>query len=260
MATKRIEVIGVAGLPEITPGDNLTRLFLDACRRESVSLIDDDVVVVTQKVVSKAEGRIVHLSDVEPSMLARNFAEGAGLESESSSRKDPRLVELALRESRRIVRMDHGVLITETQHGFVCANSGVDASNVGIPDAATTLPSDPDRSAETLRAAIGEATGKRVAVIISDTFGRPWREGVVNVAIGIAGFNPLHDYRGQNDAEGRSLASTVIAEADELAGAAELVMGKLERIPVAVIRGFALAPGGDGFAALVRDAAKDLFR
>ncbi len=256
MAAKRIEVIGVAGLPEVTPSDDLTTLFVDACGRENLTLVDGDVVVFTQKVVSKAEGCIVPLTDIEPSSLAAGFA---GRE-DAKAGKDPRLVELALRESHRIVRMDHGVLITETRHGFVCANSGVDASNVGVVDAATTLPSEPDRSAERLCTAISERTGKRVAVIISDTFGRPWREGVVNVAIGIAGMSALRDYRGQNDAEGRSLASTVIAVADELAAAAELVMGKLDRIPVAIVRGFAFAPGGGGAAELVRDAAHDLFR
>lgn len=251
--------MGVAGVPEVVPGDDLARLFLDACQREDFSLADGDVIVFTQKVVSKAEGCIVPLSEVEPSTLARTFAE----REDPQLNKDPRLVELALRESRRIVRMDHGVLITETRHGFVCANSGVDASNVGVPDAATVLPSEPDRSARQLRVSIGEATGKRVAVVISDTFGRPWREGVVNVAIGIAGLNPVHDYRGQADAEGRSLASTVIAVADELAGAAELVMGKLDRIPVAVVRGFDLVAddiGDNGAGVLVRDAKHDLFR
>jgi coenzyme F420-0:L-glutamate ligase/coenzyme F420-1:gamma-L-glutamate ligase len=260
VATKRIELIGVTGLPEITPGDDLTRLFLDACRRENVSIVDGDVVVFTQKIVSKAEGCVVRLSDVEPSMLAHTIAERGEGGSKPTCGKDPRLVELALREARRIVRMDHGVLITETRHGFVCANSGVDASNVGADDVATTLPRDPDSSAQRLRDAIGVATEKRVGVIISDTFGRPWREGVVNVAIGIAGLSALCDYRGQVDNDGRSLTSTVIAVADELAGAAELVMGKLERIPVAVVRGFDLVPGADGARALVRDAARDLFR
>jgi len=158
------------------------------------------------------------------------------------------------------VRMDRGVLITETRHGFVCANSGVDASNVGAPDAATTLPHEPDESAERLRRALHDATGAHIAVVISDTFGRAWREGVVNVAIGIAGLNPLNDYRGQTDAHGRSLASTIISVADELAGTAELVMGKLDRIPVAVVRGFAFTAGNEGARSLVRNAAHDLFR
>lgn len=246
-------------MPEITPGDDLTVLILEACRRENLELVDGDVVIVTQKIVSKAEGCIESLSDVDPSSIASTFARESG--------KDPRLVELALREAKRIVRMDRGVLITETRHGFVCANSGVDASNVGSPDAATTLPREPDRSAQRLRRELQDATGARIAVIISDTFGRPWREGVVNVAIGIAGLNPLNDYRGRSDADGRSLASTVIAVADELAGAAELVMGKLDRIPVAVVSGFSYASrddgddgGHEGARALVRDEAHDLFR
>jgi coenzyme F420-0:L-glutamate ligase/coenzyme F420-1:gamma-L-glutamate ligase len=252
VANARIEVMGVTGLPEITPGDELTPLILEGCRREHLELVDGDVVVVTQKIVSKAEGCIQSLSDMEPSSIATTFAR--------ESDKDPRLVELALREATRIVRMDRGVLITQTRHGFVCANSGVDASNVGSPDAATTLPREPDRSAERLRRELQEATGARLAVILSDTFGRPWREGVVNVAIGIAGLNPVNDYRGQTDADGRSLASTVIAVADELAGAAELVMGKLDRIPVAIVRGFSYESGGEGAGALVRDQAHDLFR
>ena len=252
MGSERIEVIGLTGLPEITSGDDLAELVLEACRRDGLQLVDGDVVVVTQKVVSKQEGCVVALSSVEPSHVAAAFATHAD--------KDPRLVELALREAKRVVRMDRGVLITETRHGFVCANSGVDASNVGSPDAATTLPLEPDASAERLRRAIHGATGAGIAVIISDTFGRPWREGVVNVAIGIAGLNPLNDYRGQTDADGRSLASTVISVADELAGAAELVMGKLDRIPAAVVRGFEFTVGDEGAGSLVRDAARDLFR
>ncbi len=246
-------------MPEIAPGDELATLILEACRRENLELVDGDVVVVTQKIVSKAEGCIESLGSVDPSPIASTFARDSG--------KDPRLVELALREAKRIVRMDRGVLITETRHGFVCANSGVDASNVGSPDAATTLPREPDRSAERLRRELQDATGARIALIISDTFGRPWREGVVNVAIGVAGLNPLNDYRGRADADGRSLSATVIAVADELAGAAELVMGKLDRIPVCVVRGYSYASaddvdggGDDGARPLVRDAAHDLFR
>ncbi len=239
-------------MPEIAPGDELTPLILEGCRRDNLELVDGDVVVITQKIVSKAEGCIQSLSDMEPSSIAITFAQ--------ESDKDPRLVELALREARRIVRMDRGVLITQTRHGFVCANSGVDASNVGAPDAATTLPPEPDRSAERLRRELQDATGALIAVILSDTFGRPWREGVVNVAIGIAGLNPVNDYRGQTDADGRSLASTVIAVADELAGAAELVMGKLDRIPVAIVRGYGYESSDEGAGALVRDQAHDLFR
>jgi coenzyme F420-0:L-glutamate ligase/coenzyme F420-1:gamma-L-glutamate ligase len=252
VASVRIEVVGITGLPEIHEGDDLPRLVLDGCHREGLELTDGDVVVITQKIVSKAEGCVVPLDTIDPSHVAASFASEAG--------KDPRLVELALREAKRVVRMDRGVLITETRHGFVCANSGVDASNVGTPDAATTLPLEPDRSAERIRRALEHETGARVAVVVSDTFGRPWREGVANVAIGIAGLNPLIDYRGRTDADGRSLAATVIAVADELAGAAELVMGKLDRIPVAIVRGYPFAPGEQGAGALVRDEAHDLFR
>lgn len=252
MVSSRIEVIGITGLPEITAGDDLTSLIIDACRRESLGLVDGDVVVVTQKIVSKTEGCVVALDSIDPSHVATSFAAEAG--------KDPRLVELALREAKRVVRMDRGVLITETRHGFVCANSGVDASNVGTPDAAITLPKEPDGSAARIRQALEHKSGARLAVVISDTFGRPWREGVANVAIGISGLNPLNDYRGQSDADGRSLAATVIAVADEIAGAAELVMGKLDRIPVAIVRGYAFAPSDQGAGVLVRDEAHDLFR
>ena len=186
-----------------------------------------DVVVVTQKIVSKAEGRVVVLSTVTPSAFAEQIAERYD--------KDPRLVEVVLRESSRVVRMDQGVIITETRHGFICANSGVDQSNVETHGEVALLPIDPDASASAIKATIAREAGADVAVIISDTFGRPWREGCTDVAIGVAGMDPLVDYRGVSDPAGHELRATVIAAADELASAAELVMGKLDRVPAAIV-------------------------
>jgi len=250
--SRRIEVIGLGGLPEIRPGDDLASLALDACEREEIVPADGDIFVVTQKVVSKSEGRIVSLSGVAPSALALQFGEESG--------RDPRLVEVVLREARRVVRMDRGVLVTETRHGLVCANSGVDASNVEEEDAVCLLPEDPDRSAEGLRTALSARTGKSLAVLVTDTFGRPWREGQVNVAIGIAGLEPVHDHRGLVDPQGRKLMVSEIAVADEIAGAAELVMGKLDRVPIAVVRGYPFEPADGGILRLLRDPDQDLFR
>jgi coenzyme F420-0:L-glutamate ligase/coenzyme F420-1:gamma-L-glutamate ligase len=251
-ASLRIEVMGLGGLPEIHSGDDLAALALDACDRQAIDPADGDVFVFTQKIVSKSEGRTISLEDVEPSPLASRFALESG--------RDPRLVELVLRESRRVVRMDKGVLVTETLQGFVCANSGVDASNVEGEDAVCLLPEDPDRSAEGLRSALAARTGRRLAVLVTDTFGRPWREGQVNVAIGIAGMEPITDYRGLRDPQGRTLLASEIAVADEIAGAAELVMGKLDRVPVAVVRGAVFGKGVGGIRRLLRDREQDLFR
>jgi coenzyme F420-0:L-glutamate ligase / coenzyme F420-1:gamma-L-glutamate ligase len=205
---------------------------------------------VAQKVVSKAEGCEVNLDTIEPSSVARAWGETHG--------RDPRLLELALRLAVRIVRMDRGVLITETRHGLICANSGVDVSNVR-PGVALTLPPDPDASAARLRATILAATDVAPGVVIADTFGRPWREGLVNVAIGVAGVRPLDDYRGQRDVFGRTLQISVLASADEMASAAELVMGKTRAIPVALLRGLEYTGSGTA-AALQRDPGRDLFR
>jgi coenzyme F420-0:L-glutamate ligase/coenzyme F420-1:gamma-L-glutamate ligase len=248
----RIEVLGLPGLPEVTAGADLAELALAGCTRARIDVRDSDVFVFTQKIVSKAEGRFVSLDEVKPSGLARRFAEAWG--------RDSRVVEVALAEARRIVRMDRGVLITETAHGLVCANSGVDASNVPPDGVLCLLPEDPDRSARTLRTSIEERTGRRVAVIVTDTFGRPWREGQTNVAIGVDGMAPLEDYRGQVDPRGRPLSVTVIAVADEIASAAELVMGKLDRVPIAVVRGYSWKPGEGGARALLRDPEQDMFR
>jgi coenzyme F420-0:L-glutamate ligase/coenzyme F420-1:gamma-L-glutamate ligase len=252
-----IQLIAVAGMAEVRAGDDLATLILQALGVSGETLRDGDIVLVTSKVVAKAEGRVVALAEVVPSPFAVAWAEAHG--------KDPRYVEVVLREARRIVRMDRGVLIAETRHGFVCANAGVDASNAGGAGRVVLLPEDPDRSARRLRAALGAAAGADVAVIISDTFGRPWREGQTNVAIGASGIRALSSYAGARDPDGYALRTTAIAVVDELAAAAELVMRKLDRMPVAIIRGYAyprLRPGepDDGVAVLVRPAERDLFR
>lgn len=246
-----VTIQGIDGLPEIKPGDDLGQMIADVCARQGVTLEDGDVFVVTQKAVSKSEDRYVNLEDVEPSALATQLA--------TQWDKDARHVEVVLRESKRIVKMDRGVIICETRHGLVCANAGVDASNV--PDGLLMLlPADPDASAQRIRATLRDVTGADVAVIISDTFGRPWRAGYTEVAIGVAGMLPLIDYVGQVDTHGRELKVTVICIADELASAAEMVTGKINRMPVAHIRGYAV-PRGEGSAReIVRAAELDLFR
>jgi coenzyme F420-0:L-glutamate ligase / coenzyme F420-1:gamma-L-glutamate ligase len=248
---KRYEVIGIEGIGEVRPGDDLARVIVDATVRQQTPLVNGDVLVVGQKVVSKAEGRLLRLDTVTPSAVAQTMAAGLG--------RDPRLVEIILRESRRVVRMDRSVLITETHHGWVCANAGVDQSNVDV-DTVALLPEDCDRSARDLREAIRLRTQVEVAVLIADTFGRPWREGLTNIAVGLSGFAPVRSYLGQLDAAGRPLQATIIAIADELAGAAEPVMGKLDRVPAALIRGLTLATSEEGSKSLIRDPARDLFR
>jgi coenzyme F420-0:L-glutamate ligase/coenzyme F420-1:gamma-L-glutamate ligase len=246
-----VTILGIEGIPEIQPGDDIGRHIAEAASRQEVQLQDNDVLIVTQKAVSKSEDRFVNLDDVEPSPIA--------IEMAKVGEKDPRHVEVVLRETKRIVRNDRGVIICETRHGLVCANAGVDASNV--PDGKLMLlPVDPDASAQRIRASIREKTGADVAVIISDTFGRPWRTGYTEVAIGVAGMMPILDYVGQLDTHGRELRATWICIADELASAAELVTGKLNKVPVALIRGYAI-PRGDGSAReMVRQAELDLFR
>ena len=246
-----IRIIPLQGLPEVRPGDDPADLIVQAAK-SGPGIQSGDVVVVTQKIVSKAEGRVVPLAAVHPSPEAERLA--------AETEKDPRLVELILRESVRIVRQRGPVLITETRHGFVCANAGIDASNVGPEGSVSLLPEDPDASAALIRAGIKERAGVEVAVIISDTFGRPWREGHANVAVGVAGMLPFVDYVGQVDPHGYELRVSTLAVADELAGAAELVMGKLDGVPVAIVRGYAY-PRGEGTARqIVRDPEKDLFR
>ena len=247
----KIELIGVPGIPEVADGDDVAALIARALRDARIEVVDGDVFVVAQKIVSKAEGRVVKLDSVEPSPRAQEWA--------AAYDKDARVVEVVLRESKRIVRMQRGVLISETEHGFVCANAGVDTSNVA-EGAVTLLPRDPDASARQLRSELEGAFGVRVAVIVCDTFGRPWREGLVNVALGVSGIAPLIDYRGLKDSHGNALKVTVIAIADELASAAELVMKKSAGIPVAIIRGFDYEARDASGLELIRVAELDLFR
>jgi coenzyme F420-0:L-glutamate ligase/coenzyme F420-1:gamma-L-glutamate ligase len=247
----RYEVIGVEGLPEVQRDVDVAALLVEAARAQGTPLAARDVIVVSQKIVSKAEGAMVRLSEVTPSARAEEVARVVA--------RDPRLVEVILGESRRVVRQAKDVLIVETHHGFVCANAGVDQSNVDA-DVACLLPRDPDASARGLRDRIAALTGHSLAVIIADTFGRPWREGLANVAVGIAGIAPLKSYLGELDPAGHVLQATVLAVADELAAAAEPVMGKLDRVPVALIRGVDWAPAEASIGALLRDPARDLFR
>jgi coenzyme F420-0:L-glutamate ligase / coenzyme F420-1:gamma-L-glutamate ligase len=247
----RYEVIGIEGLPEIGAGQDLARLIAESARAQQTPLAAGDLLVVSQKIVSKTEGRIVRLGDVTPAPETRRLAE--------EIERDPRLVEVILRESRRIVRKDKGVLIVETHHGLVCANAGVDQSNVDA-DTACLLPEDSDRSARGLRDALRALTGHDLGIIIADTFGRPWREGLTNVAIGVAGLEPLKSYLGEKDPAGHVLQATILAIADELSSAAEPIMGKLDRIPVVIIRGLDWPRGESGSRSLLRDPARDLFR
>jgi len=247
-----VRIVGIKGIPEVSAGAALADLILAAIQAQGEDLRDGDTLVVAQKVVSKAEGSLAELGTVQPSPFARRYGRESG--------KDPRYVEVILQESRRIVRMDRGHLIAETHHGFVCANAAVDMSNSGGRGVVALLPRDPDRRASELREAVRERLGVDVAVIISDTFGRPWRVGAVNVAVGVAGLEPLLDYVGQQDPCGYVLRSSAIAVADELASAAELVMGKLSRIPVAIIRGYPFQKAPGSARSLVRSPEDDLFR
>ena len=276
-----ISIPPIEGLPEILPGDDLPGLLAGALGRMSFSLADGDVIVVAQKVVSKAEGSRVALEAVEPTPETRRWAEQWD--------KDPRMVELVLRETRRIVRRERGLIISETRHGFVCANAGIDLSNSGGKDLAILLPEDSDRSAGQIRQRLAEKAGAEapggpeagagagaapgggfrkntpdIAVIVSDTFGRPWRVGLTQVALGVAGLAPLLDLRDSPDVDGRTLHATIIAVADELACAADLVCGKIARVPAAVIRGYRFERPREeqpaGGAALIRDPEMDLFR
>ena len=255
--TGRLLAIPLPALPDVRPGDDLAALIADALRAGASSDPDlaprpGDVLVVTQKIVSKAEGRIVDLRSVEPRQEAVAFA--------ARWNRDPRQVEVVLRESARIVRMERGVIVSRTAHGYVCANAGVDASNTDIPDLVTLLPEDPDRSAREIRTRLADLVGVELAVIVADSFGRPWRWGIADVALGVAGFAPLADFRGLTDTTGRELHATVVAVADEICSAAELASGKTSRRPVVLVRGAPL-PAGDG--SVVRDVvmpeAFDLF-
>ncbi|MBV8207780.1 MAG: coenzyme F420-0:L-glutamate ligase [Acidobacteria bacterium] len=247
-----IQAIPISGIPEVRPGDSVASLIRAALRKSRLRLLAGDILVVKHKVISKAEGAVARLDGVNPRPKARRWAEKWG--------RDARVIELATQNARGVIRMKNGVLITETRHGVVCANSGVDLSNVDGGTSAVLLPTDPDGSARRLMAAVRRARGLRIPVIIADSFGRPWREGLTEAAIGVAGLEPLRDFRGQVDPHGYELHASAEAVADELAALAGLACGKLERIPACIIRGFRYQPGRGGAHKLIRPAEKDLFR
>jgi coenzyme F420-0:L-glutamate ligase/coenzyme F420-1:gamma-L-glutamate ligase len=249
-AAPELRIIPLRLEAEVQSGDSLPRLLLDALKHQK--LRQGDILVVKHKIVSKAEGQLVDLTKIRPSVVSRRWAHRYHL--------DARVIELATQQSHRIVRRKRGVLITETRHGLICANSAVDVSNVDGGRHALLLPQDPDRSAARIHRALKKALHLSVPVIITDTFGRPWREGLTEVAIGVAGMQALHDYRGQPDSHGYTLQASIEADADQLACAAGLVCGKLSRTPACIIRGFAYRPGRGSARDLIRPAASDLFR
>jgi coenzyme F420-0:L-glutamate ligase/coenzyme F420-1:gamma-L-glutamate ligase len=246
-----LRVIGLRGMPIVQPDDDIAQLIVDAASAQGVGIEDGDAIAVTQRIVSRAEHRLRRLDEFEPSQFALDFA--------GRTDKDPRVVEAVLRESTRIIRQVGGVLITETRHGFKCANAGVDGSNVGGDEFISLLPVDPDASCAGIRAGIAERTGADVAVVMTDTFGRPWRHGQTNVAIGVAGMLPFRDYVGEEDMDGHVLRVTTICVADQIAGTAELVMGKSDGVPVAIIRGYDYPRGNGSASEIVREMELDLF-
>lgn len=246
-----ITVIGLKGLPQVKEGFDIGKMIVEGAKRQGDEILDGDVVVVAQKIVSKSEGRTLDLANVTPSPFAREVAR--------RTRRSAKHVETILRESSRIVRMQKSHLITQTKHGFICANAGVDRSNVEEKSHVVLLPEDPDRSAMKIRDRISELSKRNVAVIVSDTFGRPWRLGYVNVALGVAGMKPLKDYRGAKDMFNRNLTVTMMAVADELASAAELAMNKTDGIPVAIIRGYPYPAGEGSGKELIRPPELDMF-
>ena len=257
MTAKNIQLIQVKSFPEIKPGDNLPLLICKAIKEDSVNLDNNDIVVVAQKIVSKAEKRIVNLKNVKPTAFARSVAKEVA--------KDPRLVEVILAETKKIIRMDmrikgHGRLIVETRDGLILANAGVDTSNVSGGDSVTLLPLDSDKSADKIRNNISKKLGKKVAVIITDTVGRPWREGLVDIAIGCSGITPLDDKRGQKDKRGFLLNATVMATGDQIASAAGLLMDKNSQTPLIIAKGIKYKKGNKGSKSLIRESKNDLFR
>ncbi len=248
-----MRVIPIKTPAEISTGDELGPLILDAVAQSGEAILDGDIVVAAHKIVSKAEGRMVDLRRIKPSKRAARLAKEHG--------KDPRLAEVILRESGQILRARSGIIVSETAHGFVCANAGVDQSNAPGKEHAILLPRNPDRSARRLLKALEKSTGKKIAVIVTDTFGRPFRNGQVNVAIGSAGMKPIKSYIGAKDMYGRKLRVTEIAVADEIASAAELVMGKTGRVPAAIVRGYGFEPSSTSTASsLIRPKKEDFFR
>jgi coenzyme F420-0:L-glutamate ligase/coenzyme F420-1:gamma-L-glutamate ligase len=252
MAIPQVSAIPVVGLPEIVQGDDIVRLIFDRCIENETPLASGDLVVIAQKIVSKAEGAVQYISKQVPGAEAIELA--------ATLDKDPRLVQIVLDQSARVVRAVPGVLIVETVHGFICANAGVDKSNIDDDDLVTTLPKDSDRSAREIRQGLLELAGVDVGVLVSDTFNRPWREGSINVAIGVAGFDPLRDLRGMPDDFERELVASTVSLADEVASTAQLVMGEIGRIPAAIVRGVEWEPGDYLSDRLLRPANKDLFR
>ena len=249
---RRMEAIPIARIPEIKPGNSIADIIVAALRRSRLQLESGDILVVKHKIISKAEGRMIRLDTVKPSRRAFAWAR--------RWHRDPRVIELALQNARRVVRMKNGVLITETPHGFVCANSGVDLSNVDGGSSAVLLPRDPDASARRLMRGLRRALKLHIPVIIADSFGRAWREGLTEAAIGVAGLKPLCDLRGRHDPHGYQLRATAEAVADELAALAGLVCGKLDRVPGCIIRGFDYDSGRGSASELIRPARRDLFR
>ena len=252
-AFSEYRVFAVGGIPEVGPGDDLAAVIDAALVAQETPLETGDVLCITQKIISKAEHRVIALADVEPGAMAIQWAE--------QWEKDARAVELVLRECRRIVRMERGIIIAETHHGWICANAGVDASNIGGGDAVALLPVDSSASAHAIRRGLVALGQLDVPIIVTDTFGRPWRDGLTNVAIGVSGMNPLLSYEGQVDSEGYELRVTVMALADQLAGASEPVMNKLDRVPVAVVRGLDIPlDESHDHTTLIRPAEMDMFR
>jgi coenzyme F420-0:L-glutamate ligase/coenzyme F420-1:gamma-L-glutamate ligase len=251
MSSNELKILAVPGIPEISSELDLGEIIAQSTRKANLEIDNGDIFVVAQKIVSKAEGQVVSLDTIEPSSTALRWAEFYD--------KDARIIEVVLKESKRLVRMERGLIISETAHGFICANAGVDASNT-VPNQVSLLPKDPDESATRILRALEKEFAVKLAVIVSDTFGRPWREGQVNVALGVAGIAPLLDYRGKFDSFGRELEATIIAISDELASAAELLTGKTTQMPVVVIKGFEYSSEEDTSQQIVRPPEKDLFR
>jgi coenzyme F420-0:L-glutamate ligase/coenzyme F420-1:gamma-L-glutamate ligase len=251
-----IEIIPILHIPEIRPGDNLPRILLAAAKKSKITFQQNDILVLAQKIISKSENRLIDLTTITPSHRAKDIAAAS---DNDRSRKDPRLVELILRESARVVR-EHPVLIVETHHGFVCANAGIDQSNIPGVTTVSLLPIDPDVSAKKIAQALRKLTRKKVAVIISDTFGRPWRLGLTNVAIGCYGISPMQDLRGTRDANNKPLHATITATADELSSAASLAMPKSASTPAVIIRNYQFKPSTAPATKIIRPPNADLFR
>ncbi len=248
----RIEIIGIKGIPDVKPGDDIAQLIYEACERNKINVENGDIFVIASKIVAKAEGRLIKLSEIVPSVFS--------IRASKIVKKDPREVEAILSASRRIIRMRRGIFLAETEFGVVAANAGIDKSNVGNDDYILLLPKDPDRSARKIRKKLEKLFNKKLAVIISDTYGRTWREGQVDMAIGASGINVFRDYRGSPDMYNRTLKVTLIAQADELASAAELVMGKSKGVPVAIIKNYIYDPTDVPARRLNRKDSKDLYR